>query len=150
MGIEIKGLLKQRENLLKGIDSKEGQDYLDAISLLETLERQIEENINNFLEDLNIDYDRSSDVSTTLNLEEIDAQFPYSELSDDQKENFKDLLAEFKIFIEDPDKTDQETENSKSAIINQDEWMNITPPKEVNAIDKQRADAEHPLDFWIA
>ena len=28
--------------------------------------------------------------------------------------------------------------------------MDITPPKEVNAIDKQRADAEHPLDFWIA
>ena len=100
MGIEIKGLLKQRESLLKGIDNKEGQDKDDAISLLETLERQIEENINNFLEDFIIDYDRSSDVSTTLKIEEIDTQFPYSELSDDQKENLKDLLAEFKIFIE--------------------------------------------------
>ncbi len=150
MGIEIKGLLKQRESLLKGIDNKEGQDKDDAISILETLERQIEENINNFLEDFIIDYDRSSDVSTTLKIEEIDTQFPYSELSDDQKENLKDLLAEFKIFIEDPDKTDQETDNRKSAIINQKEWNSISIPKEVNKIVKRRANAFHPLDFWIA
>ena len=136
--------------MLKGIDNKEGQDKDDAISLLETPERQIEENINNFLEDLNIDYDRSSDVRTTLKIEEIDTQFPYSELSDGQKEKLKDLLAEFKIIIEGPDKTDQKIDSSKSAIINQNEWMDITPPKEVNKIVKRRANAFHPLDFWIA